>query len=272
MLALTSSRAPVNVFAWQYLGAAIFVPLYFLIELESHFSSENVSEPEVPYLQSISILPATTVTIIHLYRMVYFPPGGTTTSQHQAWLAVWQLAPFLCYCAVAAISMYLASKDKPLALRHRDADLRWIQATYATFGLLSGIMHTSVMYRLATSQNPSVSLVEAFIPRLGSLWQPDSASSAFIAESAFFLQWDYIIIVIVGGIYVAEIAQTVYGFSYSIVGWSLLTLAACVASHILGPGFVWAAALLLREDFLRLSFSTSATHEGYETGEKSVCL
>ena len=78
--------------------------------------------------------------------MVYFPPEGITTSQHQAWLAVWQLAPFWCYCVVTAISTYISSKGKPEASHERDADLRWIKAIYVTFGLFSGIMHMSVMY------------------------------------------------------------------------------------------------------------------------------
>lgn len=266
ILALNFTRSPVNVFAWQYLGAAVFVPLYFLVELESHFLVENASDPEVPYLQSKALLPASVITIMHLYRMVYFPPEGTTTSQHQAWLAVWQLAPFLCYCVIAAISTYLSSEDKVVAPHQRAADLGWIKATYAVFGLFSGIMHVSVMYQLASSQNPSVSLVETFIPRLNSLWQPDTASSVFVAESAFFLQWDYIIIVVVGGIYSAQILQTVYDLSYGALGALFSTLIACVVSHVFGPGLVWAAALFLREDFLRRSFRTSTKIRNNRTG------
>jgi hypothetical protein len=244
----------VNVFAWQYIGAAIFVPLYFLVELESHFIPDNVSDPEVPYLQAKSLLPGAALVIIHLYRMVYFPPEGTTVSQHQAWLAVWQLAPLLCYCVVAAISTYLSTEDKVAAPHQRDADLRWVKATYALFGLFSGVMHVSVMYQLASSQSPSVSLMETFIPRSSSLWQPNTASSVFIAESAFFLQWDYIIIVVVGGIYTTKILQMVYGLNYGIIGGLVLTFSSCVASHIIGSGLVWAVVLLLREEFLRKSF------------------
>ncbi|EOA84356.1 uncharacterized protein SETTUDRAFT_172788 [Exserohilum turcica Et28A] len=254
--------SPVNVFAWQYIGAAIFIPLYFMVELESHYFPDKASDPEVPPLHAKALLPASIVTIIHLYRMVYFPPQGTTTAQHQAWIAVWQLAPLWCYCVLTAISTYLSPKDETAPSHERDADLRWIKATYAVFGLFSGVMHVSAMYQLCTSQDPSASLAEAFMPRLSSLWQPDTASSVFIAESTFFLQWDYIVIVVAGGIYVAEILGNVYGLNYGFFGGVVLTLAACVASHFLSLGLVWAVVLFLREDSLRARFRASIKSEG----------
>jgi hypothetical protein len=121
-------RAPVNVLAWQLLGAAICIPLYFMFELEQHAmtSERHVSlDPTVPHLHAKALLPATVLTVLHLYRMVYFPPAGITPSQRQAWMAVWQLAPFFCYCAIAAIVSYFSQTDTKKTAdspRSRNAD------------------------------------------------------------------------------------------------------------------------------------------------------
>ncbi|KAF2129722.1 hypothetical protein P153DRAFT_356419 [Dothidotthia symphoricarpi CBS 119687] len=259
--------SPVNVFVWQYLGAAIFVPLYFVVELESHLPQRKAADPTVPYLQAKSLLPASTVTILHLYRMVYFPPAGITTSQHQAWLAVWQLAPVFCYCALAALSTSLSRGDEKLNLQSQNADARWIKATYSVFGAFSGVTHVAVMWLLASSKDTSVSLSAAFIPKIGSLWKSDTANSVFINEYTFFLQWDYIIIVIAGGIYATRIVDMIYylrGCSLGLLSKVVVFIVAGTASHLFGCGLVWAAVLYAREDLLRLEYAKSLTKETEE--------
>ena len=142
---LPASRVPVNILAWQLIGAAIFVPLYLMLELEQHsFSSERPvsQDPTVPYLQAKALLPATIITVLHLYRMVYFPPSGITTAQHQAWTAVWQLTPFLCYAAMAAIGLFLTSRNTEQVVeseRSSNSDVPWLKAVFLLFGLFSAI-------------------------------------------------------------------------------------------------------------------------------------
>ncbi|KAF3054766.1 hypothetical protein CFAM422_013253 [Trichoderma lentiforme] len=170
-----------NVFCWQYIGAAIFIPLYFVVEVENHFAGK-APDPAVPHGQAKALLLASVLTIIHLYRMVYFPPASITTSQHQAFMAVWQLAPFFCLATLLAISSCFSGSTQS-----RNADARWIKITCLVYGLLSAVAHIGVHIALSTSHDPSVSQAAAYIPRFDALWRRDTAASVFIEKSIFFL-------------------------------------------------------------------------------------
>ncbi|KAI5867876.1 hypothetical protein GGS23DRAFT_613041 [Durotheca rogersii] len=245
--------APVQVFAWQYIGAAIFVPIYFVVELESHFT-DKATDPAVPYLQAKSLLPASILTVMHLFRMVYFPPGNITSSQHQAFLAVWQLAPLFCYCALSAIANYLSSGKGDTVTRARNADVPWVKATYAVFGLFSALVHLGVQWTLATSADPGVSHSAAYVPRLDKLWQADAAARVYIEETTFFLQWDYVIIVAASAVYAVAILEGVYG-RFAVGARAALFLATCATCHVGSAGLVYAAVLSVREDHLRGQFA-----------------
>jgi hypothetical protein len=251
-------RAPVYIFCWQYFGTAIFVPFYCFVELNQHFNPRKSFDPSVPYFQAKSLLPAAAIAVLHPYRMVYFPPSGTTESQHQTFIANYQLGPFICYGLVAAFANYLSSDHKDEKPHAPNADAPWIKATYAVFGLFSGVVHLSIMRLLLQSKDPSVSLSTVFVPQLGKIWKPDAAASLYVEESLFFLQWDFILVVLACSIYITRISEGMYCSRDG--GWPAfksitLVLAFGVACVLFSPGAVVSGVLYLREDFLRRDYA-----------------
>lgn len=181
--------------------------------------------------------------------MVYFPPASITTSQHQAFMAVWQLAPFFCSAALLAIANCFPGSES----QSRNKDARWVKTTYVVYGLLSAAAQLGVHFILSTSKDPSVSQAAAYIPRFDNLWQQDTAISVFVDKAMFFLQVDYIIIVIASGVYVNANLEGLYG-RFTTVGWFASLMLIMAACHVFSLGFVYAGILYLREDALRVRY------------------
>ncbi|PSN59367.1 hypothetical protein BS50DRAFT_508692 [Corynespora cassiicola Philippines] len=259
---------PVNILAWQLIGAAIFVPLYLMLELEQHsFSSERPvsQDPTVPYLQAKALLPATIITVLHLYRMVYFPPSGITTAQHQAWTAVWQLTPFLCYAAMAAIGLFLTSRNTEQVVeseRSSNSDVPWLKAVFLLFGFFSAVTHLSVLWELIVTNDHSISHESLFIPLSHKLGHSNATELSHIAESTFFLQWDYIIIIIAAAVYVTVILHRMYAGLTRLHQTGIFFMALFL-NHAVSFGCVCAIILFLREDILRqkVAVSGSVSHQ-----------
>ncbi|KAI5460575.1 hypothetical protein BGZ63DRAFT_387468, partial [Mariannaea sp. PMI_226] len=252
------TRAPVYIFAWQYFGTAIFVPFYCFVELNRHFHSRHGSDPSVPYYQAKALIPAAIIAVIHPYRMVYFPPSSITLSQHQAFIASYQLGPFVCYALVAAFANYFTSDGKTRTTQPANADVPWIKATYAIFGAFSAIVHIAVLACVWRSGDPSVSFDTLFVPRWGQLWLPNAAEALYVEESLFFLQWDFILVTLSCMIYVARILEAMRGSKGDqepVLKNALVVLGCGIVCVIFSPGAVVSAVLFAREDFLRQQFS-----------------
>ncbi|KAF7562317.1 hypothetical protein G7046_g1837 [Stylonectria norvegica] len=250
--------APVYVFCWQYFGTAIFVPFYCYVELNRHFNPLQGGDPSIPYYQAKALIPAAIIGVIHPFRMVYFPPSGMTLSQHQAFIATYQLGPFVCYAAVAALANYFSSDGKATTTFAVNADAPWIKATYAIFGTFSGIVHLAVVGCAWRSDDPCVSLNALFVPRVGKLWLPDAADALYVEESLFFLQWDFILVVLACMIYVAGILETMRGSrgtKQPATKNALVAVCCGILSVLFSPGAVVSAVLYAREDFLRQQFA-----------------
>lgn len=234
------------------------MPFYCFVELNRHFAPQQASDPSVPFLQAKALLPAAAIAFLHPYRMVYFPPSGTTESQHQTFIANYQLGPFICYALVAASENYLSSDHKDEKSYPANADAPWVKATYAVFGLFSGVVHLTIMRVLLQSNDPSVSLATVFVPQLAKIWRPDAAASLYVEESLFFLQWDFILVVLACSIYITRISEAMYG-PHSGDGWlsfksAALVLLFGITCVLLSPGAVVSGVLYLREDFLRQNY------------------
>ncbi|PVI02671.1 hypothetical protein DM02DRAFT_701187 [Periconia macrospinosa] len=249
--------APLNVFAWQMLGAAMFIPLYFMIELEQFVFSANEprnSDPTVPLSRAKALLPATVITVLHLYRMVYFPPPTLASAQHQAFMAVWDLTPFLCYCVMAAIVTFFSPiahyRDVPESASSRNADRPWVKGILALFGIFSAAIHIPILWELAVKGESKITHEAIFIPQLHKLGHPDTAASVFDAELRYFLQWDYIVVVIAAAVYITVIWKRINAES-SKIQQVVVFLVATIASHIVSFGAVLAVILWMRENFLR---------------------
>lgn len=245
-------------FCWQYFGTAIFLPFYFYQELNQHFDASRLSDPSIPYFEAKSLIPAAVLAAIHPYLMVYFPWPSTTTPQHQAFIAIYQLGPFMCYSLVSAFANFLSSDRKQAPPQVANSDAKWIKATYAFFGVFSAIVHVAVLGFVWSSRDPSLSLSEIFMPRWGNLWGPNAAAELYVEESLFFLQWDFILAVMCGSLYIARILE---GISSAKNGqWpaykrSAVLLVSGIASVVLSPGLIVSLVLYGREDFLRDSFA-----------------
>ena len=231
------------------------------MELQRHFSSE-ASDPSVPLLQAKALMPAAAISVIHPFRMVYFPPSQLTESQYQAHIAFYQLGPFICYALVAAFANYMASdhRDGEAPVTKPNADAWWIKAVYAFFGSFSGIVHVATVCRVMFSRDPTFSLHKLFVPRLESIFHADAAAHLYVEESLFFLQWDFILVVLACSLYVTRIAEAMYGSrEEGEDGWLAFKSAAMllwcgILCVTLGPGTVVSGVLFLREDFLRKQY------------------
>lgn len=241
------------------------MPFYFYEELNQHFNSSRLSDPSIPYFEAKSLIPAAFLAAIHPYLMVYFPWPSTTTSQHQAFIAVYQLGPFMCYGLVSTFANYLSSHRKRVQPQVPNADAKWIKATYAFFGVFSAVVHVAVLSLVWRSQEPSLSLSEIFMPRLSKLWSPNAAAARYVDEFLFFLQWDFILVVMGVSLYVVRILE---GISSSLEDgqWpaykrSAVLLVSGIASVVLSPGLIVSLALYRREDFLRDSFAQKESQQ-----------
>jgi hypothetical protein len=227
-----------------------------MLEVEQVFmyssKDQGIQDPTVPLLCAKALLPATIVTVLHLYRMVYPPPAKITSSQHQAFMAAWQLAPFFCYCAMAGIILFFTPSTPPktkMSPRSRNADMPWVKTIFAVFGLFSAAMHLAVLWELAITTNLTVTHEAVFIPQLHKFGYPDTAATLFDEERKYFLQWDYVIIHVAAAIYVTATLNRMYGFGdvQKVVVFAM----ASIASHVVSFGTVLAIVLFLRESFVR---------------------
>lgn len=264
---LTFDRAPVNILAWQLIGAAMFVPLYLMIELEQQLFPRKQGmwqDPTVPYLQAKALIPASTVTILHLYRMVYFPPSGTTSSQHQTLMAIWQGAPFLFYCAIATIVLYLSPKNPTQKdpTPSRNADKSWVKATIALYGLFSAAMHIGVLWELMFTKDLLVSHESTFLPMHQKLKLPNAGDVVFDEERKYFLQWDYIIVLVGAAVYVTAILDRINS-GFGRMKQLVVFIVAVLASHVVSFGLVCAIVLYIREDFLRSRVAVEKKDENH---------
>jgi hypothetical protein len=154
---------------------------------------------------------------------------------------------------MAAIVLYLTPSDTKRTAdspQPRNADAPWVKSIFALFGFFSAAMHLAVLWEQAQSKD-FFSLHDAtFIPHLYKLGHPDTAASLFDEERKFFLQWDYVVIVVGAAVYVTVILDRMYkGFSrMQRLGVFLLATA---TSHIVSFGAVLAVVLFMREDYLR---------------------
>ncbi|KAJ5705160.1 hypothetical protein N7536_000849 [Penicillium majusculum] len=255
---------PIYVFLWQYLGTAIFFPFYLFVELSQHFGSSDRSDPSISYYDAKALLPATLLAMVLPYRNVYFPPSGTTDAQHHMFIAFYQLGPFATYILTAGIAKYISSGKEEESRLPSNSDAPWIKAIYAVYGIFSALAHIGVILRVAFSSDPTFSLSRLFFPAFQNLWNPEAAARRYVEEHLFFLQWDFILVVLGCSIYASRVAQGMYSSRES--GSSTLfgvggILIASLASMIFSPGAMITAILYVREDFIRQEYATKQRRE-----------
>ena len=120
------------------------------------------------------------------------------------------------------------------------------------------LVHLSVICVALQSSDRSVSIAKIFVPRLASIWRPDAADPVHAEGSLFFLQWDFILVVLACSVYMTRISEAMYG-PYDGDRWlafksAALIIAFGMACVLLSPGAIVSGVLYLREDFLRRNF------------------
>ncbi|KAI0456730.1 hypothetical protein F5B21DRAFT_502028 [Xylaria acuta] len=257
---------PFYMFAVQYFGTAIFLPFYFYLDLGQHFSGK-VSDPSVEYREARALLPAAAIAFLNCYRMVFFPPSGITQSMHQAHIAFYQLGPFTCYALVAAFSTFESRNKERSSPQMKNADAWWIKTTYAVFGAFSGVIHIAIVGYAKISSNKSLSLSRLFVPEISRTWKPDAVTIRYTEEHLFFLQWDFILIVLACAVYGTRTLEGMYckqkGGWTSVQGGAALVLLVGIACMIFGPGATISFILYLREDIIRADYEN-------ETGRSTL--
>lgn len=257
-------RAPVYMFVWQYLGTAIFFPFYLFVELSQHFGPRDRTDPSISYYAAKSLLPATLLAVVVPYRMVYFPPGGTTNEQHQMFIAFYQLGPFATYILTAGIAKYISSGKERETQLSSNVDAPWIKVIYVVYGMFSALAHMGVILQVAFSSDPAFSLSRLFFPALSNLWGPEAAARRYVEEHLFFLQWDFILVVLGCSVYASRLVQGMYvsgersSSPFLGTGWILVAGLVCM---LFSPGAMITALLYVREDFIRQKYATLQRRE-----------
>jgi Na+/proline symporter len=243
-------------FVLQYLGTAIFLPFYFYLDLDHHFSGA-ISDPSVDYLQARSLLPAGALAFLNCFRMAFFPPSSITQSTHQAHIAFYQIGPFACYALVAALSSLGSVKGPQTPGQAKNADAWWIKTTYAVFGVFSGVVHVAILAYVMTSKDTSLSLSRLFVPEINRTSRPNAAEIRYVEEHLFFLQWDFILVVLACALYATRTLEGMYckrSEGWTSVQGGILVFLIGVACTFLSPGAVISLILYLREDILRTKY------------------
>ena len=221
------------------------------------------SDPSVPLSVARWILPAAIVGFYNPLRLVWFPPTGTTESQHHSFIALYQIGSLIWFMVVQSLAASFRKSDdsdaKPNA-PHPNSDVGFIKTAYAFGGLFSGVGHVLTCLSIWRSSTPDVSLARVFLPRFSNLFQEDAPLKLYGEENLFFLQWDFIIIILCTSLWAVRTLQGMKLGGENEVEWSFQKssfayVILCVANTILGPGAVQSGLLYVREDFLREQYA-----------------
>lgn len=258
-----STSAPLYVFLWQGVGTAIFLPFYFMVELQQHVRPTAAqSSPELSLPHAMAILPAAIFSLAQPFSMVFFPHANMTEAQRQTALAVYQFGPLAFYALITTFSHLLSNSTS----NRRNADARWVKLTYAVVGISSGIIHIVCLYTAAKSAGHSVAAADMeVLPRvlsaMNELFIPSysSVSSAepdtFMMQcSLFFLQWDFIICAAASALYCVGILRKSERVGTGNGSGAIFFLGFLLACVLVSPGLAVSATLFFRESILRDPF------------------
>lgn len=257
------TSGPLYVFLWQGVGTAIFLPFYFMVELQQHVRPTVAqSSPELSLPHAMAILPAAIFSLAQPFSMVFFPHANMTEAQKQTALAIYQFGPLAFYALITTFSHLLSNSTS----NRRNADARWVKLTYSVVGISSGIVHIVCLYAAAKSAEHSVAAADmGFLSRILSamnqLFIPaySSVSSAktdtFMMQcSLFFLQWDFIICAAASALYCVGVLRKSERVGTGNGSNAVFFLAFLLACVLVSPGLTVSATLLFRESILRNAF------------------
>lgn len=252
--------APIYCFFWGACGVATLLPIYCHIELEHRRGTTKVEEET--YRMSLSkakaLLPALFIGLAYPYCLMLFPPTGTTVSQHQSWITLYQFSPFFVYAAVQTFGAVWRSQTDNDA--DSDADAPFVKAAYLISAAWSAVAYVSALGIVLTSSDPAFSVWKLFVPSLASI--RNASPDTHIREGSYlFMQLDYLIVAAACVLYAAKTVERMcidVSAGNTIVpagrrtgafgAAAMLTGGLCV---LLGPGAMGSLVLYIREGWLR---------------------
>lgn len=225
-------------------------------------------DPRIPLSKARALLPAIFLALVYPYYLMLFPPAGTTTSQHQTFIALYQFGPFLVYAIIQTFGTFLTKPHDDNNINtapsdadaDADADAIFVKTVYLISGIWSAVAYVATVLITVFSSDSSLSLRRIFLP---APWTVSQASPAMhIREGSFlFMQLDFIYVTAACAIYAVKTLEMMWcggpekmtkgdvGVNRGILGFMVLGTA--VSCLLLGPGATVSAVLYARENLLR---------------------
>ncbi|KAK2596117.1 hypothetical protein QQS21_006464 [Conoideocrella luteorostrata] len=250
--------APLAVFVWMWLGTGVFMGLFCYYDLLFHYHDRPKKHDQsvnVPYRYAVLIPFATALAYIWPYVLIHFPPPGLTIAQHHQVIALNQLGSIFCHLLVTGGASCFSSSCSDQKLRTEKSDMPWIKCTYALFGTFSLVLHLATIGTILRSDDPTVSLSKVLVPKFAHMLGTERSKSVMMApEVHFFLQWDFILFVVITALWGTRVVENMR--SPTAGGWSCSIKAGLMAAfiglgYLINPGTILCTILYLREGLLR---------------------
>ena len=171
---------------WNAVGAAIVLPIFFLIQLQT----SEPSDSRLPLNDATALLPAILGSYVPLVLMLSPPLVDYTVDQHQTFIAIFQIAPLIFSAMQHALAALLASTSTGNG--NPGKSKRYVVGAYLFTGACSAAAHGYAMLTALFSGDQAISFKRVYVPSPSKV---DRASVEKITEGAhLFLQYDYMII------------------------------------------------------------------------------
>jgi hypothetical protein len=181
---LTACSTALFAALYQNIGGAIMLPIWMLLlHRNSGHNAYFQSGRTVPLPYVRLILPST--LILYLVPTVAIFVPGLSLDVLQTILAFWQLTPIF-----INIPLWFASTSvsaAPASGKDKTADVSHLKIMYNTLFAISIVSHWITIFKIFSSENPSVTLARVFLP------SPARWLTSMDMGLLWIFQWDWII-------------------------------------------------------------------------------
>ncbi|KAH9209738.1 hypothetical protein DL95DRAFT_449187 [Leptodontidium sp. 2 PMI_412] len=234
----------------QTFGAAIVLPIYYIIHLE--WSSKSIVWKVTSLDRARALTPAFLLGVVAPTAIIMAPtwmgPDYRSAEYHQTLVAIFMLSPIWVTVIqeVATIaSGWLRKGSSPVDAKARAT--WWIRAVFLETCVVSAAGHLYPAYKIMTTGDPEhINLTRLYLP--SPFTNPSGINDVLVIGSWLFLQFDHIIISLSSLSWaLVLLRRTKLGeqFATSTMIFSLL-----VGSVLIGPGATVSASLYFREGLL----------------------
>ncbi|KAK4240604.1 hypothetical protein C8A03DRAFT_31310 [Achaetomium macrosporum] len=237
---------------WQLFGAAIILPLYYVIHLR--WASQNT----LPQLSNVdrarALTPAFLLGVVAPTAVVMAPTWVPRSAEaHQTIVTLFLLSPFwvsgIVMAATRVSAWFSSLSSSTTARRNKGAATWWVKAVHLQTALVSAAAHLYVMYRVFfdPTDPEKVDLARMYVPVPPN--GPAGLTDAITSGSWLFLQFDHIIISLSSLSWALLLLEKTPLGPH--LGKAALVLVLLIAALLVGPGATVSLALYFREPHLR---------------------